>query len=185
MTKKIRRTRLGAETNMLPVRLTDRELLDRGGRVSALLKQIDEMEVEAKETANRYKSDVKSLASKVAQIAKQVRNGAEDRSVECEIWLAENSKVETIRLDSGEIVDVREATTKELQAALFETDPDPSTPAKKPAAKSKPAAKKPAAAKAKKPAAAKPARGTASRPAAKPVAAASGPRPVPDHPKGA
>lgn len=106
-------------TKRLPVKLTDDEIRLRGVEAAKLSRLIDSTEAEAKMTAKMFKEDIERLAKEHSRLTEQIWAGQEYREVQIEerkCW--GDQKVETIRLDTREIIDVRPMTPQELARPL-------------------------------------------------------------------
>ena len=105
------------ETKILPVRLTDLELLERGQRVAELLRQVSEIEEEKKATNSDFKARIEEREGELHDLGSQIRNKAEQREVEVMRQADEEAGIEsTIRVDTGEVIGTRAMTPTELAA---------------------------------------------------------------------
>jgi hypothetical protein len=108
---------------------TDR---DRYGRESAdLVHKIVRLEDQKKASASSYKAAIDEQSARLKRISGYVSEGWEEREVQCQ-WMYESSGIDTatgesiyhpekkalIRLDTKEVVEVRDITNDERQLAL-------------------------------------------------------------------
>lgn len=114
-------------TDTLPVKLTDREVMDRGAELAATFDEIATEALQFKEFAASAKARVKSLEAKVDRLVKAIRRREEDREVELlEISDWDSRRVSIRRADTGEEVSSRAMTEEELQKPLpFRIPDDP------------------------------------------------------------
>jgi len=106
-------------TRDLPVKLTVAEAQRRGIELAEALQA--KYDAEAHQTAIKatWKEELAQLEQDIRRLRRIVGNGEELRPVECseeKNW--KNKTVETVRLDTGEMVDFRPMSTHELQADL-------------------------------------------------------------------
>lgn len=112
-------------SRMLPCDLTDQELLQRGQKVAELVAKKEALEAEKKDTASEFKAKIDRLESDIASIAKEVRSKKEYREVEVSTTKDYKRKVaETVRQDTGELVEQRTLTPAELQLELVQGKAD-------------------------------------------------------------
>jgi len=113
---------LHAEKRYLPVRLTEAEMEQKVGQFSRTLTLKTEMEARHEVKKTEMKADVKEMDGRVSREAKIIASRHEDREVTVHLVLDPiKAKVATIRQDTGEEIDVRTATTTELQRSIDET----------------------------------------------------------------
>lgn len=104
---------------MLPVVLTDADILDMSESLGKKLLELKEAETERKALANAAKMKCDALASEVSNLGKCVREKLEERPVECE-WTYHQPRPgmkQLIRLDTAEIIDERDMSDKDKQRA--------------------------------------------------------------------
>jgi hypothetical protein len=116
------------QTMMLPVALTHEEVFVRSQELSAAVSEGEKKSAEletfveqSKATKKRLETEVEVLSLRVRHLATVVRSAREDRPVEIRRdydYVA--GKVETVRLDTGEIVGTRGLTDEERQLAFRE-----------------------------------------------------------------
>jgi len=97
----------------LPTRLTPEERNDRGRTLALRLAHKLKVQADAKTVAAEYKEQLKEVETEILELQDAVNNSVERRQVECEIQL-EGNLAHVIRKDTGDIVETRPATKKEL-----------------------------------------------------------------------
>lgn len=130
----------------LEVKLTAKELQQKGQEMASAVIQYDEYEAEKKAIANDLGGKMKELHATLSQLAKITRRKTQTRSVECEVQLhtPEEGTKRIVRLDTGEVIKeiamtlaerqtefkFAEDEVKELQKmfTLEETPPPPQEP---------------------------------------------------------
>jgi hypothetical protein len=111
----------------LPIRvaLTDEEHRAKGQALAAQHQVVVQLEEEHKAAKAGMKADENEAKAKLAHLATDVRTQTEVRSVECEeIANYDKGTVDTIRLDTGAIVDTRTMRDHDRQRKIV-PDPDP------------------------------------------------------------
>jgi hypothetical protein len=104
----------------LPVRLTHDELIERGNALALERQRYNELEMAAKNAAKKAKDDLAEIDAEIDRLAGIVRAKAEPRPVRCKTARDfERGVVETMRLDTGEIVDSRVMTEQERQVRMW------------------------------------------------------------------
>ena len=100
---------------VLPVKLTEAELVERGQRMALAELKIETLKSERKLLNARIGEQVETRAA----LASVIDNGVEDRAVKCK-WSADYAaKVWTLRrLDTVDEVDRRDMTADDLQTAM-------------------------------------------------------------------
>jgi hypothetical protein len=103
----------------LPVELTDTELLQRGKRAAIISKDIAN-KISALDTLKQsYKAQVKELESERERIEFEQREGVKQQLVRCERrFVYRTGEVQEVRLDTGEIMNVRPMNERERQPDL-------------------------------------------------------------------
>lgn len=112
----------------LPVKLSEPEIAKRAKLMARTALEAAKQEVEiesAKEAAkarlNAMKEDLLQLRGDLRDLAREVRNGESIQPVEVEARIApDNSRVEVIRLDTGEVVSERALTDQDRQMEIDE-----------------------------------------------------------------
>jgi hypothetical protein len=107
------------KTLMLPVALTDEEKLEMAKNLTERLQVLNELEDERKREAQRLKFEMDAEKTQVDYLAKCIREGMEEREVECEVVynLPVRGMKQVIRLDSMEVVDEKEMTDQDKRRA--------------------------------------------------------------------
>ncbi len=130
-------------TQSLPVRLTTDELLLRSDELAKTIRERDETERAMKSAQATAKRKIDSLELDITRLAEVVRDRQENRPVEVrEIKNWDRLTMDTIRLDTGEVVGSRSMSRSERNEDLpFAADDapaaaaaeDPEKPAETPA----------------------------------------------------
>ena len=106
-------------TENLPCKLSDEELRLRGKKLATLWAEIAQIETRKKVAMQEFKQEIESREADCLTLVKQINEGQEWREVQIEEvkdW--EASSVRTIRIDTGEMVNVRAMTPRETQRHL-------------------------------------------------------------------
>jgi len=110
-------------TKAIEVDLTDAEIADKGRVLAGLEKEIEAAKALLKEECARLRSDVKLLEARRATVAGEIANGKGSVDVECEERLVfETNSLQTMRLDTGEVVAERALTASERQLSLLDEE---------------------------------------------------------------
>lgn len=105
----------------LPVILTPDERLARGTQAAQLVEEIEAVEAEKKEITTELGRRLKRLRREVSTLSQAVRTGKEYQPVEVvQKANPERMTVETMRLDTYEVIDSRPMTVAERQGGLFD-----------------------------------------------------------------
>lgn len=108
------------KTRTLPAKLTKDELLQKSREIAEKVRELDEVEADKKDHAASFKLKIESIEGEIHRVARILRDGAEDREVEVQERRNDVSRtMETVRVDTGEIVEWRPLTGSELQKPLF------------------------------------------------------------------
>lgn len=107
-----------SRSRSLPCPLTDAEVAYRADKLANLVREMHAMEAEKRAEAQRFKTAIEEHDAAIEALATQVRTRTEYRTVECQEQLR-GSLVDTVRCDTGEIVERRPASKGELQQSLF------------------------------------------------------------------
>lgn len=102
---------------LLPVQVGDQERLTIGIDPSEMIAQREQVESEAKETAQRFKDDLTAMRTRINYLAKIVETGEEDREVEC-YWQYHDpfrGNKALYRSDTGELVESKEMVEADYQ----------------------------------------------------------------------
>ena len=101
---------------VLPVPLTNQEILDRADRMGVIVGEIDRIDAELKAFRDLKKGERQRLDMELRQITGEI--GAKAKLVEVEIKAMPNwaeGKIDFIRLDTGEVFRSRDMTPTERQ----------------------------------------------------------------------
>ncbi len=112
----------------LPVPMTETEKVEKGEVLAKLELEVADAEAEIANVKATAKHDLKILSDTVGgkinsirRLAREVESGEEFRTVAVQERLSENSsEVETVRTDTGEVVDIRAAAEEDRQASFGE-----------------------------------------------------------------
>lgn len=109
------------DTLTLPCPLTEAELLERGQRISELVREHGAVEEEKRSAASEYKTRLDDLDKQIRDLAVEVRSKSALRPVEVRREKDyERDVEETIRCDTGEVIETRALAPGERQAQLFD-----------------------------------------------------------------
>jgi hypothetical protein len=109
-----------SNTMSLPVPLSEQELIIKGNDLSVLVQELDSIEVRKKTANSGFKDEIDSTSGRIASLAKIVREKKEYREVEVtEIKNMDRMTMDTVRLDTGEVVSYRELKGHERNLGLF------------------------------------------------------------------
>ena len=107
------------ETMILPVKLQDKEIKERGETLAELLRSIGEKEADKAMAAKEASNEIKKLEAEVGVVADAIRTGQEDREVEIERRPDyDRNVVEIVRVDTGEVVVTEELKDEDRQTNL-------------------------------------------------------------------
>ncbi len=104
---------------LLPVKLTDDEVLEKASELVQVDQQIDDVELEKKGAADNYKNRIGGLVSQKKELRRTVRDKAVYLEVECVYvpdWVSKSMILR--RADTHEAIDVRAMTREEMQMSL-------------------------------------------------------------------
>lgn len=105
----------------LPCKLSDDEVRLRGIDLAEAAKEHIDLQDAKKVTAKVFKDRIDAINKKIFELKDAVRNAVEVREIECELqYDYYMGKVTIVRMDSGEIIEVRAMTPKETQGDLFD-----------------------------------------------------------------
>ena len=109
-----------AVTQNLPVGLTDDEVRQKHERIVALLDEQDVAIMEFKGQGEAHKRRLSLVATELATLKQQARSRTEVREVEVEEIKRYEPRfvVETVRVDTGEVIATRGMTVHERQRSL-------------------------------------------------------------------
>lgn len=104
---------------ILPVKLTDKELLAAGREAADSQEELRDVEGQAKAASDEYKGKMKAITGRIVRLASLVRAGYEHREVACEqVFDYEAGTLKVTRLDTREIVERRPLRSDERQMVL-------------------------------------------------------------------
>lgn len=104
-------------TRTLPCKLSELDLVAIGEKMTHLTLEVQKIE--------DAKKRVKPMQEEITELAEKWREGFEDRYVECEILYhnPQTGKKSVVRTDTGEIVEILNMTSEEMQESLeFESE---------------------------------------------------------------
>lgn len=106
------------DTMLLPVKLTDQELLSKASEAAEKTRKLAKAEADLKDVQENYKATIKSLKADVGRLLDEVENRREMRHVEVDtVPVASLAKMEIFRTDTGEMVATRAMTKDELETS--------------------------------------------------------------------
>jgi hypothetical protein len=107
------------ETRSLPCTLTDAEVLERSAELAEVVTDYAEIEGEKSAHAKHFKERLDGLRSRERALAREISSRSVERDVECVIRQDPiRGCVETMRLDTGELIEDRPMTAEERQLAM-------------------------------------------------------------------
>ena len=111
------------DTRYLPVVLTQVELDERRDKLAQRVRDLAQAEQEAKDEAAERKEAIKAIEKEMSLIAREIREKAEIRPVEVrkEVDVVEGIE-ETVRTDTGKVIETRALAPHERQTKLFAID---------------------------------------------------------------
>jgi hypothetical protein len=111
---------LEVETQLLPVKLTEGELLAKADELVRTLHAIKMEKADQDDAKSAMKGRLVGLEKDADQLANIVRSKSEMREVETKVRLVdEKGVVETFRIDTGEVIGTRVMTGEERNLKLF------------------------------------------------------------------
>ncbi len=100
----------------LPVKLTNNELRAYGDELAKVVGEWAKIKTDKKETAAQYKLQIEALEARMQTIAIKIEQRKEWRMIECyEREDLEAQRLNTIRIDTGEVVNWRVMTQEDIQ----------------------------------------------------------------------
>lgn len=106
-------------TKDLPCKVSDLEKADKRTRIAALLTRYDAVEAKKKEVTSTFSTEMKQLRSEMSKLAREVDTGVEEKPVLCEERpVYPQNAMQTVRLDTNEIVSERALKSEELQTNM-------------------------------------------------------------------
>jgi len=107
-------------TMNLPVKLSEQELIIKGNELSVHIQDLDVVELQKKTANSGFKDEIDKLTEKISGLAKIVREKKEYREVEvADQKNMDRMTMDTVRLDTGEVVSYRELKGHERNLGLF------------------------------------------------------------------
>lgn len=103
-------------TKKLAVKLSDEEVATKSFQLANVYREVLETEARAKEAAKGFADKVKKAKERLRELAANVTTRTEERDVVCSERLdARRFVVETIRHDTGEVIEVRALNEDETE----------------------------------------------------------------------
>ncbi len=103
----------------LPVKLTDEERMTRATTAAEKQREIGQIETQKKEVSSELGRKLKDLRKEIETIQRAVLTGSEHQKVQVEERRNEERRtIETVRLDTVEVIDTRPMTFEERQGKL-------------------------------------------------------------------
>lgn len=124
------RTRQDYVTKELEVEIGDSERLSMSHEAAELTHQIEDLELESKRVAKRYKNEIGGKTERRSFLMDSIRTGRIVRDVRCVVYFDwDTGLCEILREDTYEVVHSRPLTEHEKQGRLFpETPEEPDEP---------------------------------------------------------
>ena len=114
-----RRIEIKNGERVLAVRLTEDELLEQGRKMAEASEEAEQAEADQKSTGAHYKAKAEEARGKARAALTLLRNGYDYRSVKVTLTKDWDTKRVTVsRDDTGEIIEARDMTAKELQIPI-------------------------------------------------------------------
>lgn len=108
------------ENHIVSVHLTDDELKQRGTEIGRLMVQRSQELVAFEEKRVAHKKALQTIDRRVGDLSRALSTGTELRGVECKVFVNEAiTHVETVRTDTGEVINTRALEPEERQRRLF------------------------------------------------------------------
>lgn len=112
--------RVVKEKQQLPVLLSAADIADRQVKLAKAQKKLDGLKDERKAANKEFNVDIRELGSEMSVLARAALDGIEDREVKVEVrHFDKTNTVETVRLDTNEVVTSRAQTDAEMQHDMF------------------------------------------------------------------
>jgi hypothetical protein len=107
------------ESKTLPVKLTDRELRERGDSLASVIQDLNTEERRQVDIKAQMKARISELDARKTQLAITISRREEDRDVTVDVWHDYGRlQVSVIRRDTGEEIHRRGMTQDEMQQPL-------------------------------------------------------------------
>src|SRR5262249_29735219 len=113
----------------LPCRLSDSEIQAMGEQLADLELEYKRVDEERKTRAAEFRDQLESINNRIGILSREIQAREQVRQVECGIGRNERlGLIETVRWDTGEVIDRRAMTAEERQKDLFrdEVEAEPS-----------------------------------------------------------
>ncbi len=112
------------QTKQLPVSLTREELALKSDQLAAKIHEGKDLENDLSRVKADYKSRLEDNKSEIDKLACAVRDKEEMRQVQVIERRDEfHRSIETVRVDTSEVVEIRPMTVQEMQGDLFKKEP--------------------------------------------------------------
>ena len=105
-------------SRLLPVNLTDAELRSSGDELAATVQEISSEDDRQKEIKDQLKARMSELVAKQSKLALRISSKKELRDTQIKIEMHINGKVTETRIDTGEVLTLREPYEDEKQLPL-------------------------------------------------------------------
>ena len=105
-------------SRLLAVKLTDDELRASGDELAATVQEIDAEEDRQKSIKDQLKTRLSELTAKQSRLALRISRKEEFRDVQVAIEMHPSGQVSETRIDTGEVLTLREAYDEEKQLPL-------------------------------------------------------------------
>jgi hypothetical protein len=104
----------------LRVNFTEKELLEIGKKLAEANRELEAAEAEKKGITGTLKAKCDSIASRISLHSGELTNGYTYRQIPCEIRFdsPDRGQKQTVRLDTGEVIETQAMTLHEMQAEL-------------------------------------------------------------------
>lgn len=109
-------------SRLLSVKLTDDELRQSGDELAATVQEIDAEEDRQKNIKDQLKTRLSELTSKQSRLALHISRKEEFREVQVAIEMHVSGQVSETRVDTGEVLTLREAREEEKQLPLSKAE---------------------------------------------------------------
>jgi len=107
------------QTMLAPCELSDEEVAERSNQLVRLLVEIDELRIELKAYAKQRREVIAGKVQETVTLCDVVVSHKEEREVAVDVHMR-GGQVITVRSDTGEVLETRDASDEEQQAGLFE-----------------------------------------------------------------
>lgn len=104
-------------TRMLPVKLTDAELVERSTKLVELNDELAKLETELAHQRTIYKEKAEAIEGQVATLSNTIRSRSEERPITCDAFF-EAGQVKCVRRDTNEVFETRPASPGDVQTRI-------------------------------------------------------------------